>query len=114
MARSQTSGEVHEYVNIDTGATAGAYAGTEQDKVLRDDPDYERVTRRAAAKAAAEAAARDDGDGEEMPDLSSLDREQLNELAAGRGVEDPASLPNKDAVREAIVATYGDDGDGEE
>ncbi len=35
-------------------------------------------------------------------------REGLNDLAAAAGVTDPGSLPNKDAVAEAIEATTSD------
>jgi hypothetical protein len=35
-------------------------------------------------------------------ELSKLTRERLNELAAEAGVEDPGSLPNKDAVIAAL------------
>lgn len=121
MARSKTEGESREYVHIDTEETLGAYAGSALDKVLRDDPDYERVSRRAAGRAVAEKVAvhyGDEGDGEpddiEIPDLSGLDRTQLDELASEKGVEDPAGLPNKDAVKAAILATYGDEGEAEE
>jgi len=38
----------------------------------------------------------------ETPNLSSMTRDELNAEAARRGVEDPASLPNKDAVIAAI------------
>jgi hypothetical protein len=37
--------------------------------------------------------------------LTGKTREELNDFAAASGVTDPESLPNKDAVAEAIEAT---------
>jgi hypothetical protein len=50
-----------------------------------------------------------DGDGDEenggeVPALDSMNREEWNAYASERGVEDPASLQNKAAVREAVAA----------
>lgn len=58
------------------------------------DPSLERAQARGAIKPL--------GDGED--EFAGLKREELDTLASNEGVEDPASLPNKDAVIEAIQA----------
>jgi hypothetical protein len=107
MARNkQTPGGVHEYVHIDTEETIGAYVGTELDKVLRDDPDYERVSRRAAGREAAAKAAEasTEEDAPVLVDPNEHSRPELNELASEVGVEYPETLDNKGAVADAINA----------
>lgn len=115
------SQDTHEYINAD-GETRGAFAGTEQDKVYASDPDWTLAGKGSPATetpAGSESAGSPDGDGtvgEQAPDLDSLSRDELNALAAEKGVENPEELPNKGAVKEAIKATEtpaGDDEDGQ-
>jgi hypothetical protein len=111
MARvKRASGEASEYRNKATGETVGAYAGTEQDKVYAKDEDYERVSGTTEPEATSDDG-EGGGDGEQPVDLDGLSRDQLNALAAERGVSDPADLPNKDAVKAAIAeATTEEEG----
>ena len=52
-----------------------------------------------------------DADGDEPPeDLQSKTRVQLNEIAVGLGVENPADLANKDEVIAAIEAAQAGKG----
>jgi hypothetical protein len=46
----------------------------------------------------------------EGPDLAGMKRDELNEYAASVGVEDAASLPNKQAVIDAINERQGGGG----
>lgn len=43
-------------------------------------------------------------------DLMKLSRPELNDLASGDGVENPAGLPNKRAVVDAILEARANDG----
>jgi hypothetical protein len=109
MARTkQGTGEPVEYINLETGEKVGAYAGTEQDKVYRDDPDFDIVGRRPSTANKEEAAkASIEGDGSEPPakvDPNEHSRPELNQLATEAGVESPESLDNKGAVADAINA----------
>jgi hypothetical protein len=109
------SQDTHEYVNAG-GETRGAFAGTEQDKVYASDPDWTPVGKSTPATetpAGSESKGSPDDNG---TDIDSLSRDELNALAAEKGVENPEELPNKGAVKEAIKATEtpaGDDEDGQ-
>jgi hypothetical protein len=108
MAKKTTTPKSNEYVHVD-GETVSAYAGTELDKVYAKDEDYTRVTGSTPTPEATTADARE---GEQPVDLDGLSRDQLDQLAAEKGVDDPASLPNKDAVKAAIAeATTADEGE---
>jgi hypothetical protein len=110
--RNQSTGKPVEYVNLETGEHVGAYAGTEQDKVYRDDPDYDIVGRRPSAPSKVAAATTEDGEGDRKSvDLDGLSRADLDALAVEKGVENPGDLPNKDAVKAAIAAATTEDGE---
>jgi hypothetical protein len=115
------SQDTHEYINAD-GETRGAFAGTEQDKVYASDPDWTPVGKSTPATetpAGSKSTGSPDDygtDGKQTSDLDSLSRDELNALAAEKGIEEPEDLPNKAAVKDAIKATEtpaGDDEDGQ-
>ena len=92
--------EINEYRHID-GDTLGAAVGSELDKVLAHDSDYELVGKGSSAQAAQAAGASESA---EQVDLETLDRGGLNELATKLGIEGAETLPNKGAVKDAIKA----------
>lgn len=93
------------YVN-ETGEVLVAPAGSELDKVLAQDPEWTLVGKRRPEAAQASSETPDGGtpDGGTPEDLGALKRDQLNELAASLGIEDPASLSSKADVVAAIEA----------
>jgi hypothetical protein len=103
---------INEYRHKD-GDTQGAIVGSELDKVLAKEENWELVSKGSSAPAAQAASEEGDapdadGAGEEKSDasvdLDSLDRDGLNKLATDLGIEDAESLPNKGKVREVIEA----------
>jgi hypothetical protein len=115
MARSnEASPEANEYVNKVTGETAGAYVGTEQDKVYASDPDFEPVGERSTAvETPAEEPVPDEKTGKSRSEggrlheseLKDKSRDELNTLAAEAGVENPEGFANKGEVITAILET---------
>jgi len=119
MARNKrTSDEVNEYRHKETGETQSAYVGSELDKVLAKDGDYEVVgTRTPAPEETAPAGepaptpqsgkTKSDGGRTTPEDLEGKSRDELNDLATEKGVENPEGFANKDEVKTAILEATG-------
>jgi hypothetical protein len=114
MARkTKASDEVNEYRHKETGETFGAFVGTEQDKVLARDEDYESVGKRTPAPEETtpdqekptpqSGKTRSDGARTNLDDLEGKSREELNKIADEAGVQNPQGFANKDEVKSAIV-----------
>ncbi|HSC20597.1 MAG TPA: hypothetical protein VLC07_02615 [Solirubrobacterales bacterium] len=120
MARTKrTSDEVNEYRQKETGETQSAYVGSELDKILAKDADYEVVGERTPAPeegtppgeappTSQSGKTKSDGGRTTPGDLKRLSRDELNELATEKGVENPQGFANKDELKTAILeATHG-------
>lgn len=104
-----SNSHINEYRHQNGVDTLGAEVGSELDKVLAKDSDYELAGKGspAAPEAPAEEeteTTEEDGEGQsaEEVELKSLSRDELNKLAADRGIENPGDLPNKGEVIAAI------------
>jgi hypothetical protein len=82
-----------------------AFRGNQPGSTFEADPD-DRQIHRAIARGGISAATGSDDDG-----LGTLSRDELDALAAEKGIEDPKSLPNKDAVKAAIAEATTDEPD---
>lgn len=96
--------KTNTYKHRDSGITQGAYEGSPLDLTLAADEDWEPAGRGAkrGKEEPTDPAPKTDKDVDEQTDLSTLNRAQLDQAAAQRGVEDPEKLPSKKAVLEAI------------
>jgi hypothetical protein len=114
--KTRTSDEVNEYRHIATGDTLGAYVGSEQDKVLARDTDYESVSKRTPAPEESTpegepdptpqtGKSRSDGGRIHESDLEGKTREDLDKIASEAGVENPEGFPNKTELTKAILKT---------
>lgn len=105
--------QVNEYRHSDGVNTAGVVAGTEHDLVLAADPEWELVSEsQAASEPTADPEPVEEPKETPEPDESTegvnpddYSREELNAIAAQKGVEDPEGFGTKAEVAEAINAT---------
>lgn len=111
--QKQTSEEVNEYRHKPTGDTLSGYVGSELDKVLAKDPDYEVVgdhtvppeltTGDGDPPTPQSGKTKSDGGRREAADLEGLKRDELNEIALEEGVENPEGFANIKEVKTAIL-----------
>jgi hypothetical protein len=118
MAKQKTSTEVNEYRHTETEETLSAYVGSELDKVLLKDPDYEVVGERTPAPEETtpegepeptpqSGKTRSDGGRVTAADLEGKSRDELNDIATEAGVENPDGFANKGEVTKAILEASG-------
>lgn len=107
--------QVNEYRHSDGVNTAGVVAGTEHDLVLAADPQWELVGESQPEPEATEPegpvetdedtkAPEPTDDPAEGIDPGDYSREELNAIAAEKGIEDPEGFGTKAEVVEAINA----------
>jgi hypothetical protein len=94
-----------EFEHEGNGRRLSAPSGSHLERALERDPEWRPVDGAApveepepAAEPDAEPAVEPEGD-----ELDDLNRGELNELATELGVEGAEGLPNKDAVKAAIL-----------
>jgi hypothetical protein len=105
-----------EYEHLISGERAGAYVGTERDDAFQSDVHWKLVggPEVSGPRTVDPADPRSPRDLEVTPDeapeteggetdVDKMSRDELNELAESLGVEDPASLGNKQEVKDAIA-----------
>ncbi len=112
--QTQVSEKINEYRHTPTGETQSAYVGSELDKVLATDPDYEAVgehtlppevtTPEGEPEPTSQSGkTRSDGGRLTVADLEGKSRDELDDLATEAGVENPEGFANKDEVKTAIL-----------